>query len=94
MQGNRTIGTSLSMADVRVFDLMGSDDTGCTYTLDSTRPPTGTATGAGVCASGDDPAGFALDLDGAVSLRRTCNGTTDTIAVALSGRAAVARRQL
>ena len=93
MQGNRSIGTSLSMADVRIFDLMGSDDAGCTYTLDSTRPPSGTATGSGVCKNGDDPAGFAIDLDAAVSLRRTCNGTTDSIAVTLVGRAAVARRQ-
>ncbi len=92
MQGDRSIGTSLAQADVNIFDLTGSDAAGCTYAFDSTRPPTGTATGSGVCKNGDDPAGFAIDLDARVSLRRTCNGTTDSIAVTLVGRAAVARR--
>lgn len=89
--GPRTLGTSLSMADVRIFDLQGTAD-GCTYTLDATRPPTGTAIGLGVCGNGDDAAGFALDLDGAVSLRRTCGATVDTIAVTIKGRVAVSRR--
>ena len=90
-EGNRTLGTSLSMADVRIFDLTGTSE-GCTFTLDSTRPPSGTAIGLGVCGDGIDPAGFALDISGAVSLRRTCGADTDSVAVTLSGRVAVSAR--
>ncbi len=89
--GRRNLGTSLSMAEVRIFDLSGSADN-CTFALDSTRPPTGFATGLGVCGNGTDSAGFALDFDGAVSLRRTCGPTIDTIAVTLSGLVAVTKR--
>jgi hypothetical protein len=93
----RTLGTSLSMADVRIFDLSGSVD-GCEWEFDSSRPPTGQTTGLGVCGDGLDPAGFALDLDGAVSLRKamiqppTCTSTITTVAVTLVGRVAVAKR--
>jgi hypothetical protein len=87
----RSLGTSMSMADVRIFDLSGTADN-CTLTLDATRPPTGTAIGLGVCGNGTDPAGFALDVDGAVSLKRTCGATVDTVAVTLSGRVAVTKR--
>lgn len=91
VEGNRTLGTSLSMADVRIFDLSGEAD-GCTFALDSSRPPTGTAVGLGVCGNGADPAGFALELDGALSLRRTCGATLDSVAVTLTGRVAVSSR--
>lgn len=87
----RSLGTTMSMADVRIIDLNGTADN-CTLTLDVTRPPTGTAIGLGVCGNGDDPAGFALDVDGAVSLKRTCGATVDTVAVTLTGRVAVAKR--
>ncbi len=87
----RNLGTSLSMADVRIFDLTGTANN-CTFTFDSSRPPTGFATGLGVCADGTDPAGFGVDFDGAISLRRNCNGTMDTVAVTLTGLVAVAKR--
>jgi len=87
----RTLGTITSTADVRIVDL-GGDDDGCSYVFDATRPPTGTVVALGVCGDGLDPAGFALDFDGAVSLRRTCNGTEETVAVTLTGRVAVAKR--
>lgn len=90
--GQRTLGTSLSMADVRIFDLTGSDANNCTYKFDSTRPPTGFAGALGVCGNGTDGAGFGIDFDGAVSLRRTCGPTIDTIAVTLTGLVAVAKR--
>jgi len=89
--GGRTLGTSQSSADVRIFDLSGAAD-GCTYTLDSTVPPTGTVSGTGVCDNADSAAGFALEIDGAVSLRRTCGATTETVRVDLTGTVAVARR--
>jgi hypothetical protein len=86
------LGTSLSMADVRIFDLTGSDANGCTYALDSTRPPTGFASGLGLCNNGTDSAGFGVDFDGAVSLRRTCGSTIDSVAVTLTGLVSVAKR--
>jgi hypothetical protein len=89
--GNRTLGTSLSMADVRIFDLTGTAN-GCTFALDSTRPPSGTAIGFGVCGNGTDASGFALAIDGAVSLRRTCGATIDPVSVTLTGRVPVAAR--
>lgn len=92
MSGNRTLGDSMSMADVRIIDLNG-DVGGCAYTFDDARPPTGTATATGVCANGTDPAGFALALDGVVSLTRTCGAVSDTIEVTLAGEVAVAERQ-
>ena len=44
MSGMRTLGTATSMAQVRIIDVMGAA-TNCNYTLDSTRIPTGSATG-------------------------------------------------
>ncbi len=88
MDGNRTLGLTISSADIRIIDLHGSSGT-CTYSLDSSRPPTGTGGGSGVCGNGTDKAGFALELDGAVSLRRTCGATIDTVAVKLTGSVAV-----
>lgn len=88
----RNLGTSLSMAEIRIFDLTGSDANNCTYTFDSTRPPTGFASGVGVCSNGTDPQGFGMDFDGAISLRRTCGATVDTVAVTLTGLVAVTKR--
>ncbi|MDX2087830.1 MAG: hypothetical protein SFX73_08270 [Kofleriaceae bacterium] len=92
MDGVRTLGDFMSNADIQIIDLNGEDASGCTYAFDSTRIPTGGGTGAGVCDNGNAPAGFALSLDGAISLRRTCNGTTDTVGVTLVGRVAVTER--
>jgi len=89
--GQRSLGTSLSMAEIRLFDLTGTFNN-CTFTLDSTRPPTGFAGAIGVCANGVDPAGFGIDFDGAVSLRRNCGGTIDSVAVTLTGLVAVLKR--
>lgn len=93
MEGDRTLGTGISNADVRIIDLTGAAE-GCSFVLDTTRLPTGAAQATGVCANGDSPDGFALSLDGAVSLRRTCGTTIDSVAVTLRGRVAVSRRQL
>jgi hypothetical protein len=87
--GNRSLGHTLSTADIRIIDVVGSSNN-CTYNIDKTRPPTGKGAGIGVCSNGTDKAGFAIDIDGAISLRRTCGATTDTVAVKLSGKIAVA----
>ncbi len=88
-QGNRTLGAIGSTADIRIIDLRGSAGS-CTFTIDSTRPPTGIGGGAGVCDNGTNKAGFGIELDGAVSLRRTCGTTIDSLAVTLTGNVAVA----
>lgn len=87
--GNRSLGLTQSTADIRIIDLTGAANN-CTFTVDTTRPPTGKGAGLGVCSNGTDKAGFAIDLDGALSLRRTCGSTIDTIAVKLVGKIAVA----
>jgi hypothetical protein len=91
MEGGRTLGTALSSADVRIIDLGGMADN-CTFSFNSAQAPTGTAQATGVCANGDSPEGFALSIDGALSLRRTCGATMDTVSVTLRGRVAVGRR--
>ncbi len=87
--GGRTLGVTVSTADIRVIDLRGTAGA-CAYSLDSTKPPTGTGIGTGVCGNGTDHAGFAIELDGAVSLRRTCGATIDSLPVRLAGKVAVA----
>ena len=91
LEGDRTLGTATSNADVRIIDVSGMADN-CTFTFDSTRLPTGAAQATGVCANGDSPDGFALSIDGAISLRRTCGATMDTVSVTLRGRVAIDRR--
>jgi hypothetical protein len=77
---------------VKVIDLTGTDKAACTYTYDTFHPPTGTVKGVGVCANGTDPAGYGLVFDGFVGLKRTCAGTTDSVAVGISGAVAVTVR--
>jgi hypothetical protein len=77
------------MADIRIVDLSGTSNN-CTYSVDNTRPPSGTGGAAGICSNGTDKAGFAIDLDGALSLARKCGTTMDTVAVKLFGKIAVA----
>jgi hypothetical protein len=45
-----------------------------------------------VCENGDSPEGFALSIDGEVSLRRTCGATIDMVDMSLRGKVAVSRR--
>jgi hypothetical protein len=78
-----------STTGVRVVDLNGEAD-GCAYTLQGLRPTAGTVKASGLCDLGADKAGFALTVDGNLSLDRDCGTSTDTIAVTLSGTVAVA----
>jgi hypothetical protein len=89
--GMRSLGLGASMAQVRIVDVTGMS-MNCSVSLDSTRIPTGKASGKGVCGDGNDPAGFQLTIDGALSLRRDCAGVIDTVAVTLRGTVAVAHR--
>lgn len=85
------IGVSMSNADVQIFDLFGEDEN-CTYAFDRSQPPLGNVGGIGVCGNGDDSAGFALDFDANLTLRRTCGATIDSVPVQLTGTIAVAKR--
>jgi hypothetical protein len=75
-------------AQVHLVDLNGTADN-CMLTIDRTTPPTGTATSSGLCSDGGDPAGFALVLDAAMTLKRTCGSTVDSVPITLRGRVAV-----
>lgn len=78
-------------APVQVVDVIGTANS-CSFTIDRSQPATGKATSSGLCGNGSDAAGFALVLDGSVSLTRTCGATVDSLRVALHGRVAVASR--
>lgn len=80
----------LGLAGARIIDLNGDDDAGCMYAFDSSRPVTGTVSSTGLCDNGADTSGYALTVDGNVSLKRTCVTTIDTIAVSFDGTAAIA----
>jgi hypothetical protein len=83
------IGTSLTSA-FQLVDLSGTDANNCTYELDRTRPPTGTAQGINVCANGTDKTGFILTMHGAVSFIQKCGTMPQTdVAVIIDGRVAV-----
>jgi hypothetical protein len=91
MAGLRTLGLEQSNADIRIVDLSGNANS-CMFTIDTSRLPTGQAEATGVCDNGDSPDGFALSIDGALSLRRTCGVNVDTVGVTLRGRVAVGHR--
>ncbi|HEY5935721.1 MAG TPA: hypothetical protein VIU61_13830 [Kofleriaceae bacterium] len=89
--GEQALGPDIPGSAVHVVDVTGTFD-GCSYELDQNRIPTGKATTRGMCGvNGADPAGFALTLDGAVGLVKTCPAMSPvTVQVLLTGRAAVA----
>ena len=85
----QALALNVAGAQVRLFDLSGSANS-CSFTIDHSKPSSGTASSSGLCGNGGDAAGFALTLDGALSLSRTCGATVDSIRVTLHGRVAVA----
>lgn len=90
-QGNRTLGNALSTADIRIIDLKG-DANGCAFRFASSVAPTGTGGGSGVCNNGQDPAGYAVELDAIVTLQRTCGELVDMVPMTLAGEVRVAHR--
>jgi hypothetical protein len=84
----QALGLDVASAEVRLVDISGTANA-CNLSIDRTQPVTGSATSSGLCGNGSDAAGFALVLDGTVSLKRTCGATTDSLQVALHGRVAV-----
>lgn len=86
--GSQALGPDAPGSEIRIIDL-GGDTTSCDYTVDRAKPIAGTATSKGMCGNGNDPAGFALTLNGTLSFTRTCGATVDSIQVALGGTAAI-----
>ncbi len=83
------LGLDVASAEVRIVDIRGTA-AGCSFTIDRSQSVTGTASSSGMCGNGGDVAGFALVIDGALSLTRTCGQTVDSIRIMLRGRVAVA----
>jgi hypothetical protein len=84
----QALGANVPAAEVRIVDLSASAN-GCSFGIDQAQPVTGNATSSGLCGNGSDTAGFALVLDGALSLTRSCATGDDSIRVTLHGRVAV-----
>jgi hypothetical protein len=89
--GPQNLGPDAPTSEIRLVGISGNAN-GCTFAIDTTKPITGTATSSGLCGNGADSAGFALVLDGALTLKRTCGATVDSVAVTLRGRVAVAKK--
>jgi hypothetical protein len=75
---------------VQIVDLSADLGGGCTLTKATTGAITGTASVTGLCGAGEDPAGFALSIDGVVPMKRTCAAGTDVLDLALKGTISVA----
>jgi len=73
---------------VRIIDL-SADSMGCMYALESLRPVLGTATSTGMCDNGTNKNGYALTVDGNLSMRMTCETNTTTVALSFNGTVAV-----
>ena len=85
---SQALGPDAAGSEIRVVDLRGASGS-CTFTVDRSKSITGSATSQGMCGNGSDAAGFALTLDGALALTRTCGATVDSVQVTLRGSAAV-----
>ncbi|HEU4734340.1 MAG TPA: hypothetical protein VFT22_40890 [Kofleriaceae bacterium] len=86
---SQALGNELAGVEVRLVDVNGNANN-CSFAIDRSQPPEGTATSTGLCGNGADAAGFALVVDGSLSLTRTCGATVDSVRVTLRGRVAVA----
>jgi hypothetical protein len=87
------LGPNVAGSAVHIVDVSGSANN-CSFaitTADRSRPVDGTASATGLCGNGGDAAGFALVVDGSLSVTRTCGATVDSIRITLHGRVAVAR---
>ena len=84
----QALGPDSPGSPIHVVDVAGSAS-GCSFAIDRTQAITGMASASGLCENGGDAAGFALTLDGALSLTRTCGAAVDSLRVALHGQVAV-----
>ena len=88
------LDTELALTDdsvttgVQVIDIFADDDD-CLISIDRTRAISGTATFAGACSDGTDPAGYALNLSGEIPATATCPTETNAITLTVSGELAI-----
>lgn len=76
--------------DFQVIDVMAQAN-GCNYTVVRPVDAAGTASVSGMCDNGVNKAGFALTVDGSVTLLKRCTGMPDAnVRVTLRGTIAVA----
>jgi hypothetical protein len=69
---------------VQVIDVDADHEDDCAWSINGA--PSGTASFEGLCGEGADPAGFAMTLDGAITLREDCPATPPVdVEVTLSG---------
>jgi hypothetical protein len=85
---SQALGPDMTGSPVHVVDFRGTAGT-CTFAVDRTVAPTGTAKTEGLCANGTDSRGFALDLNGSITFTRTCGSTVDQVKLTLGGQTAV-----
>src|SRR5262245_26702643 len=64
----------------------------CTYAIEQARPPLGTVGMTGACKNGTDKKGYALHVDGNISMTETCDINVTTIALGFSGEVAVSQQ--
>ena len=74
---------------LQLVDISATLAAGCSIARDIAGVPAATATFAGYCAGGTDPAGYALTLDGTAAVKKTCAGGTTDAAGVLAGTVAV-----
>jgi hypothetical protein len=74
---------------VQVINVNGDLGGGCTLALDSSGVFAAAAHFGGYCGDGLDPAGYAMELTGALPGTRTCAGVGETVSIELGGVAAV-----
>jgi hypothetical protein len=87
----------LGSEQARIIDLNGEVG-GCRYTFDASRPVTGTLTASGLCDAGANKAGYAIVVDGALSIKlaaqqpATCTRTSHDVDVTFSGTSRITAR--
>ena len=79
---------STSGTGVRVIDLT-AESMGCQYRLESLRPVLGNASSLGLCDNGTHKDGYALTVNGNLSMVRTCETSSTTVALTFNGTVAV-----
>lgn len=87
----RLLGGNMAGVEMRLIDFSANAD-GCTYARDPAKPPTGGATASGICKNGTDEAGFSLDFQGTINVKRTCGATVEDVALSVVGAVAVSSR--
>jgi hypothetical protein len=90
LAGGLAVQSDTTTDGVQLVTMKGTAN-GCSYKLDFAAGSSGTLTGSGVCMAGLDAGGFAIDVDVAATLDKTCGTDPATmLPVAISGTVAVA----